>query len=242
MYNEGEIDGYAQEVTDHLPEWLEFVDDEFNRNNGWYLDENDLTNRTVRTTNLSKEYGISNGVDNLIKARDKVTGVLDYKEIQIKCRVSDDAKVKTVLTNIAEISLSKAENRTSETVDRDSVTNNVKVPDTAEGMSKYKDDELSKSYVPGQEDDDDFEKVIVEEFDLALRKYITAVNGEEMLRENQNTEDKNDKETADSDDENSNIDDVKYAREPIVNVSALKDGSSTTATYVHTRASGSFCR
>ena len=235
VYNEGEIDGYAQEVTDHLPEWLEFVDDEFNRNNGWYLDENDLTNRTVRTTNLSKEYGISNGVDNLIKARDKVTGVLDYKEIQIKCRVSDDAKVKTVLTNIAEISLSKAENRTSETVDRDSVTNNVKVPDTAEGMSKYKDDELSKSYVPGQEDDDDFEKVIVEEFDLALRKYITAVNGEEMLRENQNTEDKNDNETADSDDENSNIDDVKYAREPIVNVSALKDGSSTTATYVHTK-------
>lgn len=81
VYNEGEIDGYAQEVTDHLPEGLEFVDDEFNRNNGWYLDENDLTNRTVRTTNLSKEYGISNGVDNLIKARDKVTGVLDYKEI-----------------------------------------------------------------------------------------------------------------------------------------------------------------
>ena len=233
VYNEGEIDGYAQEVTDHLPEGLEFVDDEFNRNNGWYLDEKDLTNRTVKTTNLSKEYGVNNGIDNLIKAKDKVTGVLDYKEIQIKCRVSDDAKVKTVLTNIAEISLSKAENRTSETVDRDSVTNNVKVPDTAEGMSKYKDDELSKSYVPGQEDDDDFEKVIVEEFDLALRKYITAVNGEEMLRENQNTEDKNDKETADSDDENSNIDDVKYAREPIVNVSALKDGSSTTATYTH---------
>ena len=235
VYNEGEIDGYAQEVTDHLPEGLEFVDDEFNRNNGWYLDEKDLTNRTFKTTNLSKEYGISNGVDNLIKAKDKVTGVLNYKEIQIKCRVSDDAKVKTVLTNIAEISLSKAENRNSETVDRDSVTNNVKVPDTAEGMSKYKDDELSKSYVPGQEDDDDFEKVIVEEFDLALRKYITAVNGEEMLRENQNTEAKNDNETADSDDENSNIDDVKYAREPIVNVSALKDGSSTTATYVHTK-------
>ena len=235
VYNEGEIDGYAQEVTDHLPEGLEFVDDEFNRNNGWYLDEKDLTNRTVKTTNLSKEYGISNGVDNLIKAKDKVTGVLNYKEIQIKCRVSDDAKVKTVLTNIAEISLSKAENRTSETVDRDSVTNNVKVPDTAEEMSKYKDDELSKSYVSGQEDDDDFEKVIVEEFDLALRKYITAVNGEKMLRENQNTEDKNDNETADSDDENSNIDDVKYAREPIVNVSALKDGSSTTTTYVHTK-------
>ena len=60
-------------------------------------------------------------------------------------------------------------------MDRDSVTNNVKIPETSEEMSKYKDDELNKTYVPGQEDDDDFEKVIVEAFDLSLRKYITAV-------------------------------------------------------------------
>ena len=34
--------------------------------------------------------------------------------------------------------------------------------------------------MPGQEDDDDFEKVIVKEFDLALRKFITGVDKEEV--------------------------------------------------------------
>ena len=35
-------------------------------------------------------------------------------------------------------------------------------------------------YIPGQEDDDDFEKVILQKFDLALRKFITGVNDEEI--------------------------------------------------------------
>ena len=37
-----------------------------------------------------------------------------------------------------------------------------------------------KDYVPGQEDDDDFEKVKVVYFDLALRKFITAVDDTEI--------------------------------------------------------------
>ena len=236
VYNEGEIDGYAEEITDHLPAGLNFVNDDFNKNMGWYLDNSDITNRTVKTTYLSKKYGQDNNKDNLLKAKNNVTGELDSREVQIKCVVSDTAKVKTILTNIAEISLSKAENRTSATVDRDSTTNNVELPKTADLMSKYKEDELSKSYVPGQEDDDDFEKVIVEEFDLALRKYITAVNGEEMLKNNDISKDTNDEDENDStndNDKNINADDVKYEREPIVNVSSLKDGSSTTATYTH---------
>ena len=288
VYNEGEIDGYAEEITDHLPEWLEFVDDDFNKERGWSLDGNDETGRTVRTKNLSKAYADENGVDNLIKAKNKVTGDLDSKEIQIKCRVSEKAKLKTVLTNIAEISLSKADDRTSETVDRDSVTNNVKIPETSEEMSKYKDDELNKTYVPGQEDDDDFEKVIVEAFDLSLRKYITAVNDEQMLKDNtdtedkkQNTQDKNNESTKDENSENTedknkvtndestnnettkdegqektddsqegnnndeeqkdtvddNSADLKYAREPLINIKDLRDKPDdvTTATYTHTK-------
>ena len=223
VYNEGEIDGYAQEITDYLPEGLEFVDDEFNNERGWKLDTNDKTSRTVRTTKLSKE---ENSEENLIKARDKVTGDLDYKEIQIKCKISDDVATKTVLTNIAEISKSIANNRTSETVDIDSETNNVIVPKSSEEMSDYKEDKLTNdrnTYVPGQEDDDDFEKLIVEEFDLALRKYITAVNDEELLKEHTEDEIAN------------NVKDTIYEREPVVNVDSLKDGSSTTATYTHTK-------
>ena len=220
VYNEGEIDGYAQEITDYLPEGLEFVEDEFNNERGWKLDSENK--RVVRTTKLSKE---ENAEENLIKAKDKVTGELDYKEIEIKCRISKDVPAKTVLTNIAEISKSIANNRTSETVDRDSVTNNVKVPETSKEMSDYNKDKLSdnrNNYVPGQEDDDDFEKVIVEEFDLALRKYITAVNDEELLKEHSKEETKEEQ-------------DVTYERAPRVNVDSLKDGSNTTATYTHTK-------
>ena len=218
VYNEGEIDGYAQEITDYLPEGLEFVNDEFNNERGWKQDTEN--SRIVRTRKLSKE---ENAQNNVIKAVNKETGVIDYKEIQIKCRISKDVKPKTVLTNIAEISDSIAKDRTSKTVDRDSTTNNVKVPNTSDEMSKYKEDELTNdrnTYVPGQEDDDDFEKIIVEEFDLALRKYITSINNEDVLKEH--TENETDAEK-----------DIVYAREPVVNVSALKDGSSTTATYTH---------
>ncbi|HJJ10731.1 MAG TPA: SpaH/EbpB family LPXTG-anchored major pilin [Clostridiaceae bacterium] len=220
VYNEGEIDGYAQEITDYLPEGLEFVEDEFNNERGWKLDSENK--RVVKTTKLSKE---ENAEKNLIKAKDKVTGELDYKEIEIKCRISKDVPAKTVLTNIAEISKSIANNRTSETIDRDSVTNNVKVPETSKEMSDYNKDKLSdnrNNYVPGQEDDDDFEKVIVEEFDLALRKYITAVNDEELLKEHSKEETKQEQ-------------DVTYERAPRVNVDSLKDGSNTTATYTHTK-------
>ena len=286
VYNEGEIDGYAEEITDHLPEGLEFVNDDFNAARGWKLDPSDTTLRTVKTTYLSKENNPNNETynseNNLIKAMDKSTGVLDYKEIQIKCRIADDVKADTVLTNIAEISLSKAEDRSQETVDRDSVTNNVKVPESSEEMSDYNEDQLTDNrndYVPGQEDDDDFEKLIVEEFDLALRKYIVAVNDEELLRDNtNNAEDENNKDTEDENSENTedkteevdgensenkedNANDLandnseeteesedtqdkentdsedatKYDREPVVNVDSLKDGSSQTATYTHTK-------
>ena len=258
VYNEGEIDGYAEEITDHLPVGLEFVDDDFNKERGWKLDPEDPTLKTVRTTYLSKENNPNNdkfnSEKNLIKAMDKVTGELDYKEIQIKCKISDDVKAKTVLTNIAEISRSKANNRTSETIDRDSVTNNVEVPETPEEMSNYQEDNLTddrNTYIPGQEDDDDFEKLIVEEFDLALRKYIVAVNDEELVKQKtddeenkQDTEDKENNQDTEDEENNQNTEDETdiiddndtiYEREPIVNVDSLKDGSSTTATYTHTK-------
>ena len=49
-------------------------------------------------------------------------------------------------------------------------------------MPNYKDDEINNGdeYIPGQEDDDDFEKLVLQRFDLALRKFITGVNDEEV--------------------------------------------------------------
>ena len=217
VYNEGEIDGYAEEITDYLPEWLEFVEDDFNNERGWKLDESDPSNKTVKTDYLSEANGIvaEDGKNtNLLKARNRYTGELDYREIQIKCKVVDTVKTKTIITNIAELSLSKAD-RASKTVDRDSVTNNIKLPETSEEWSEYKNDELTKSYVPGQEDDDDFEKLIVEVFDLSLRKYITSVNGKDLLADSES--------------------DLTYEREPNITLDGLKDESSTTARYNHSK-------
>ncbi len=174
VYNEGQVDGYAEEVTDHLPEYLEFVNDEFNGKYGWLLDEKDTSLRTVKTNYLSKA---RNEKGNLIKAFDKETGKLDYKEIQIKCRVKTNVPVKAKLTNIAEITKYIGKDG-REVTDRDSF-NKVKLP-TDDKLPSYKDDEINKSYVPGQEDDDDFEKVLVEKFDLALRKYITKVDDKDI--------------------------------------------------------------
>ena len=47
---------------------------------------------------------------------------------------------------------------------------------------KLQDEEINRgdSYIPGQEDDDDFDKLIIQVFDLSLRKFITGVNDEEI--------------------------------------------------------------
>ena len=172
VYNEAEIAGYAEEVTDHLPEYLEFVNDEFNSSYGWLLDEKDTSLRTVKTTYLSRA---NDEKGNLIKAFDKDSGKLDYKELKIKCRVKDNTPAGLKLTNIAEISKYIGENG-RDVVDRDSEVGNVILPTDSE-LPKYQDDKITEKlpYIPGQQDDDDFEKVLIQEFDLALRKFITGV-------------------------------------------------------------------
>ena len=168
VYNEGQIDGYASEITDYLPEYLEFVDGEFNDKYGWTVSED---GRTV-TTNYLKDTLIN-------KASEDSNGtiVLTYKEVPILCRVKDTANVNENITNIAEITEYKDENK-EDIIDRDSQADNVNVPSDEE-LPGYKDDEVGP-YVPGQQDDDDFEKVIIKPFDLALRKFITEVDDEEV--------------------------------------------------------------
>ena len=86
------------------------------------------------------------------------------------CKVKDTAKSNENITNIADITKYLDENK-KEVKDRDSQENNVVLPKDEE-LPSYKNDEKG-DYVPGQQDDDDFEKVIVKTFDLALRKWVT---------------------------------------------------------------------
>ncbi len=170
VYNEGELAGYAEEITDHLPAGLEFLEnDETNIENGWAYDDKDTELRTIKTNHLSKLID----EDNLIKAFDGEK--LYYKDVIIKCKVKDTVQSNEKLTNIAQISDFKDEFGNTIT-DRDSQKDNIQLPSDDE-LPNYKDTEIERGdkYIPGQQDDDDFEKVKIQIFDLALRKFITQV-------------------------------------------------------------------
>ena len=173
VYNEGEIDGYAAEIKDHLPEYLEFVEGEFNEEYGWSVSED---GRTVTTRYLE------NSLINKATTDQEEKIVLTYKEVPIMCKVVESAPTSQNITNIADITEYQDDNK-NEVTDRDSQSDNVELP-SDENLPSYKDDETG-SYVPGQQDDDDFEKVIVKTFDLALRKWVTQAivieNGEQSI-------------------------------------------------------------
>ena len=188
VYNEGQLDGYVYEITDYLPANLEFIiNDELNAKYGWQISSD---GRTVTTdiTSPDTEYSASRdtiyadrktGADKVIL--DAFDGTnLDYIDVQIKCRVKDTALPEEKLTNIAEITDFTDSNK-EEVTDRDSAEDNVTIPSDST-LPNYKDTEINRGdeYIPGQEDDDDFEKLIIKKFDLALRKFITGVNENEV--------------------------------------------------------------
>ena len=196
VYNEGQVDGYVEEIKDHLPDQLEFIkDNETNKKYGWTVDSTD--SKVIKTSYLSKENEKVAG-ENKIPAFDGTT--LSYKEVKVACKVVSTDPMPSKITNLADIS-DFTDGEGNKVTDRDSKEDNVKIPEDRPG---YKDDESKKDYVPGQEDDDDFEKVTLVKFDLSLRKFITAVNNTEIT-----------------------------SRIPQVDVTPIKDGSSTTAKYDH---------
>ena len=212
VYNEGEIDGYVSEITDYLPEELEFISDttnypeetDFNAGYGWIIDSGN--NRIIKTTHLAysnEAADADQNEENLIEAYNGTT--LDYKEVKVKCKVKNTTETLKKITNLAQITgCTDAEGNA--VTDRDSVPNGNFTLPTDEELPNYKEDEINRGdkYIPGQEDDDDFEKIIIQEFDLALRKFITGQNGQTVI-----------------------------GREPTVDTTNLANGTSTTATYNH---------
>ena len=151
IYNEGETSGYANLIKDDIPEGLEFViDNEINIEYRWKL-STDL--KSVSTDYLSYERDENNILDAFDYPEMKVP---DYKDVKIAFRVTEPNTSKNVLVNTAEIE-DDADKNNNPTEDKDSVPNN--------GVES--EDDLDKEYVR------------LKYFDLALRKFITAVNGEE---------------------------------------------------------------
>lgn len=178
---------------------------------GLELVEDSEINRTYNWTLVND--GTNNNIyssdylkDKTINAFNKDTSTeLDSAYVQIECKIASDAKTSAVLTNIAEISEDGIDDRDS-TPSNNDYTNNDYDQSKYTGNNSNKTDLTDKNYYyQGREDDDDFEKIYVEGkvFDLALQKFITKVNGATLTA----------------------------SREPEVDVTNLKNGSSTDATY-----------
>ena len=176
VYNEGQIDGYAKKVTDYLPEGLELVKSEGGTN--WTEGENNSITTTDLQDKMIKHYdkNITSAPQdgNWQQATDDTTG-LYYYDLTVVCKIKDSVTEGTVLKNVAEITIDGSDPENFD--DRDSN------PDNVYDDQKHEPKPEDKGYTPGEEDDDDFESVVVEAnevFDLALRKYIVAVNGKNL--------------------------------------------------------------
>ncbi|MCR5186202.1 MAG: DUF11 domain-containing protein [Clostridia bacterium] len=206
VYNEGQVDGYAEEVADYLPEGLGYLlNYKANEDNYWQLPKDDTSIKTVKLStienavqNVSKSdftEEVSNLSDaqvvigkvkltstklksnstsntNLIKGFDKENGTtLDYKDITITCVVLSTDNSNNNLRNIGEIIKTTDKDR-NEIEDIDSTPNSVD-PDNYPDSEKRQDG--------SRQDDNDYEELSPEaekkqNFDLALKKFITGVN------------------------------------------------------------------
>ena len=173
VYNEGEVDGYAKEITDYLPQDLKFVK---------IADESAKEYTTTSTSKDNKIVLKYNG-NTVIKAK-SIDRILNkekdnlYQEVKIICEVKEGAK--GYITDRAEITNYGYEDKGTwkeakaiNDVDRDSVqntiSNSLNLDKWYENRKSYSETDASgktttiKDYYPGEQDDDDFETVEVKE-------------------------------------------------------------------------------
>ena len=184
VYNEGEVDGYAKEITDHLPQDLKFIK---------IADESTKEYTTTSTSEDNKIVLKYNG-NTVIKAK-SIDRMLNnekdniYQEVKVICEVKEGAK--GYITNRAEITNYGYEDKGTwkeakaiNDVDRDSVqntiSNSLNLDKWYENRKSYSETDASgktttiKDYYPGEQDDDDFETVEVKEltgeYNVIIRK------------------------------------------------------------------------
>lgn len=215
VHNEGDIEGYVYSITDYLPQGLEFdakSNPEFieAKTSGEYTAEElegkeyiYSINKEKNTITISKIPAQGEtGLQPYLFGLNPFDGEkLDSKSIDIKFKVSAETSANDmVLTNIATMDYTSAPRPQEEKIkDRDSKPENFTEPtaeDLLEPLPGYKGNEENKNdltdskyHYKGQEDDDDFEKIIIKgtPFDLSLRKFITKLNGTELKDEKDRT-------------------------------------------------------
>ncbi|MBR3163120.1 MAG: DUF11 domain-containing protein, partial [Clostridia bacterium] len=236
VYNEGIVDGYASQIRDYLPEELEFIpasESTINSEYKWTISDNGR----VATTDYLKDTKLNKRTENVGNTSNPYT--LSARSIQIECRVKENVSTDKQITNIAEISEYKDENKVVLENDIDSKSNSLTDGDnntgtlpTDENLPSYKGNSSNKSdlndsnyFYKGQQDDDDFEKIIVpKRVDLALTKFITAISSDQTIDDNEYLT-VNGGRASESN---------PYTRQTAVNTNPLKDGD-TDAIYIQVK-------
>lgn len=210
VYNEAKKEETLSSVIDILPDGLSLS----GTNPDWTIVETLSDGRTVL------KYEPATPVSIPAATQDPVSSnyTFNYHEITLNIVIDNDAPAGIELTNIAfinaqgEIDIDSRPGAISKDNDNDiySITNDQLPNYRGYGNDGETLDQPTR-YYKGYEDDDDFEKVIIEPFDLALRKFITNIN--------------------DDGDPNTSTDNVN--RQPVVDVTKLVNKTATTATYNH---------
>ena len=236
IYNEGSIDGVATTIRDQLPTGLKLNLNAFDKEGEKYYVESTKGN-IYEVTYIESSNLVQFTLDNA--KTETITYLEAYEEndnlnsetIELECEVNytADNDENTYLTNIAYIYtqeqidgtvITNQEPASGIDSDRDSTpyTHPGEIADELTtvgdlgytGKDKLTDISNPDTYYKGEQDDDDFEKLVMlpKTFDLSLRKYITKVDGEALLEED--------------------------SREPeIITENSLDNGTSTTAEYKH---------
>ncbi|HBC84439.1 MAG TPA: hypothetical protein DCZ30_03115 [Clostridiales bacterium] len=167
VYNEGQVKGYATEITDHLPNGLEFVENsQINIDYGWNATKNSDGTTTVKTNKLNKTLLNECGLKEYLLGG---TPSIWYADVKIQCKVVPSPSYNVqYLTNRAEISNRKAvsidqngNENVLNLIDEDSP--DLVTKDHKSDMLNYDQNELynNDTYYPGFEDDDDKETVYI---------------------------------------------------------------------------------
>ena len=193
VYNEGDIKGIVTEIIDYLPAGIEF-DIDSNTNFIEYKEsytEEELQGKEYAYKIEDNKITILPINKDFLFELDAFNGQkLNSNSVDVKFKITAEISNKDkVLTNVATMKYTAVD---ADINDRDSKPEDFTVPTPEkllENLPGYKGNESNQNnlaeenyFYKGQEDDDDFEKVIIKgrEFDLSLRKYISAINGEEL--------------------------------------------------------------
>lgn len=173
IYNEGDLTAKVQKLEDYLPEGVTVVsksESTVNSRFDWTVDGRTVTNTYLSNTEIAPF--------------NRDTLELTYVAIQLEVEITGDLPNGSTLTNVAQILLDNGDDRDSnrDTDQNEGIIDHSTITDSYSGDTSNPDD-LGKTdyYYKGQQDDDDFEKLVIEgkQFDLSLKKFVSKVNSDD---------------------------------------------------------------